>query len=532
MSATTDEAVALSFAKGGDSTTASTLVVATMGMIDRGATLDWLSQYPHEREVLLPPLTAMEVIEMEDFVDSGAFQIRKLHIRLNTNLVSMTIENLLSARKKQVSELIDIVAKDMSIQDEAADMERRAKSLHRVQAKLKRQPSESFNDNQVFLRWTQRKVLDLMPQIGNCIQELHGHSLDVYGLVQTNSGFLSSSWDGTLRMWSITDDARYSSSDNYLINFPSASVSLAAAGADHVVSGHLDGTVSVHDVSRNESNSDASEPIMLSHKGSSVVVSSLAARSGSSVLRTADVIVSVDETATLIPKGNPRAEIWIACGFMDGSISLWQVGVDTQRSNLVQSVRGCAQSGQGQDTSNVGHTSTVRAMVWGKHNANDVLISGSFDHRIIVWRLTSTNELDRLATLGGKHCAHDGAVTALAWVDHPSSASIVSAGEDGVVKLWDLDAPTQAVRNIQLPGKGVCSLACLANLANPDGGNGGWLACGMGDNSIVVCEPDTGKHVVTMRGHSGAVHALLWMETKGWLVSGSADATIRTWRLR
>ena len=125
MSATTDEAVALSFAKGGDSTTASTLVVATMGMIDRGATLDWLSQYPHEREVLLPPLTAMEVIEMEDFVESGAFQIRKLHIRLNTNLVSMTIENLLSARKKQVGELIDIVAKDMSIQDDAADMARR-----------------------------------------------------------------------------------------------------------------------------------------------------------------------------------------------------------------------------------------------------------------------------------------------------------------------------------------------------------------------------------------------------------------------
>ena len=35
-----------------------------------------------------------------------------------------------------------------------------------------------------------------------------------------------------------------------------------------------------------------------------------------------------------------------------------------------------------------------------------------------------------------------------------------------------------------------------------------------------------------MHGHSGAVHALLWLEAKGWLVSGSADATIRTWRVR
>ena len=108
MSTTTDEAVALTFAKEGDARTASTLVVASMGMIDRGATLDWLSQYPHEREILLPPLTAMEVVDIEDFVDSGAFQIRKLHVRLNTNMVSMTIENLLSVRKKQVSELAEI----------------------------------------------------------------------------------------------------------------------------------------------------------------------------------------------------------------------------------------------------------------------------------------------------------------------------------------------------------------------------------------------------------------------------------------
>jgi WD40 repeat protein len=35
-----------------------------------------------------------------------------------------------------------------------------------------------------------------------------------------------------------------------------------------------------------------------------------------------------------------------------------------------------------------------------------------------------------------------------------------------------------------------------------------------------------------MHGHSGAVHALLWLEAKGWLVSGSSDATIRTWRVR
>ncbi len=44
MSTTTDETVALSFAKDGNRETASTLVIAELGMVDRGASLDWLSQ--------------------------------------------------------------------------------------------------------------------------------------------------------------------------------------------------------------------------------------------------------------------------------------------------------------------------------------------------------------------------------------------------------------------------------------------------------------------------------------------------------
>jgi hypothetical protein len=75
----------------------------------------------------------MEVVDIEDFVDSGAFQIRKLHVRLNTNMVSMTIENLLSVRKKQVSELAEIVARDMSNHDMAPILEsgRRISARHR-----------------------------------------------------------------------------------------------------------------------------------------------------------------------------------------------------------------------------------------------------------------------------------------------------------------------------------------------------------------------------------------------------------------
>ena len=39
-----------------------------MGMVNRGAFLGWLSQYKDEREILMPPLTGLEVL---DFVKQG-----------------------------------------------------------------------------------------------------------------------------------------------------------------------------------------------------------------------------------------------------------------------------------------------------------------------------------------------------------------------------------------------------------------------------------------------------------------------------
>ena len=63
-STTTDRSKAVHFATAGGmsdgESTCSTIFEMQMGMVDRGADLSWLSQYPHEREVLLPPLTGIE----------------------------------------------------------------------------------------------------------------------------------------------------------------------------------------------------------------------------------------------------------------------------------------------------------------------------------------------------------------------------------------------------------------------------------------------------------------------------------------
>ena len=57
-STTHDYEIAASYARMG---TARMIFECHMGLADRGAEIGWLSQYPLEKEVCLPPLTALEV---------------------------------------------------------------------------------------------------------------------------------------------------------------------------------------------------------------------------------------------------------------------------------------------------------------------------------------------------------------------------------------------------------------------------------------------------------------------------------------
>ena len=70
MSSTPNEEVAKHYALG---STNSMCFEIQQGMIARGADISWLSQYPHEEEVLWPPFTALEVVS--ERVDGGVLFI-------------------------------------------------------------------------------------------------------------------------------------------------------------------------------------------------------------------------------------------------------------------------------------------------------------------------------------------------------------------------------------------------------------------------------------------------------------------------
>ena len=95
-STTTDREQAVIYASGSQ----STIFEMQMGMIDRGADLSWLSQYPHEQEVLFPPLTGLEALSTE--VEGSTLVVIT---RLSLNMASLTLEQVLSRRRKMLQDM-------------------------------------------------------------------------------------------------------------------------------------------------------------------------------------------------------------------------------------------------------------------------------------------------------------------------------------------------------------------------------------------------------------------------------------------
>ena len=106
-STTEDCAQALHYAQG----TASTLLEMDMGMVDKGADVSWLSQYPHEREVLWPPLMGIECLGTK--VRAGALVVSA---RLSLNQMALTLEQVASKRQKVVCDLCVQLEKELEFE--------------------------------------------------------------------------------------------------------------------------------------------------------------------------------------------------------------------------------------------------------------------------------------------------------------------------------------------------------------------------------------------------------------------------------
>ena len=102
----------------------------------------------------------------------------------------------------------------------------------------------------------------------------------------------------------------------------------------------------------------------------------------------------------------------------------------------------------------------------------------------------------------------------------PSGQFFASAGEDGTLRVWDVEAGkhrlTIAAHNA--PVLSVCW--------SPDGR---WLASASADRTVKVWDADTGELKTELEGHERAVTTVSWHQTKPWLASAGHDKTVRVW---
>ena len=96
--------VALRYAEG-DGDKPGFLFEIQQGMVDRGAELAFLSQYPHEREILFGPLTGIEVLHTR--IDGSVVVIE---CSFSINLTALTLEQVLSKRRKVVEDMCEQLA--------------------------------------------------------------------------------------------------------------------------------------------------------------------------------------------------------------------------------------------------------------------------------------------------------------------------------------------------------------------------------------------------------------------------------------
>ena len=105
MSTTTSRQVAMGYAAGGTSSKFGIVIEVQQGMVNRGADISWLSQYPHEREILFGPLTGIEVLNTH--IDGSVIVIA---CSFSINLTALTLEQVLGKRRKVVEDMCEQLA--------------------------------------------------------------------------------------------------------------------------------------------------------------------------------------------------------------------------------------------------------------------------------------------------------------------------------------------------------------------------------------------------------------------------------------
>jgi WD40 repeat protein len=167
----------------------------------------------------------------------------------------------------------------------------------------------------------------------------------------------------------------------------------------------------------------------------------------------------------------------------------------------------------GRELRRLTHASPVRALAVSANKA--VLAAGSQDGTVKLWDWKQGPLLATLAP-GAGVAASVGAARSIFW--GKSDHELVVGYERGLA-LWDVARPDQRARWFQVEGPSPYAVAFAGDA----------LATSAADGAIAILDPRSGQRRRLLRGHSSQVVALALSADGRRLVSIAADDTVRSW---
>eukprot|EP00961_Rhodomonas_salina_P150518 2027320-Rhodomonas_salina.3 len=110
LSTTSDVEVAVGYATEG---ALPTVFCIQTGAVDKGAVVGFLSQYPDEAEILMPPRSFWEVVGQPSMLPTNRGPVLSIPVKINCNLQCPSLEKLLQSRKTMLTSTLEHVRKEV-----------------------------------------------------------------------------------------------------------------------------------------------------------------------------------------------------------------------------------------------------------------------------------------------------------------------------------------------------------------------------------------------------------------------------------
>ena len=191
---------------------------------------------------------------------------------------------------------------------------------------------------------------------------------------------------------------------------------------------------------------------------------------------------------------SPDGECLVSASF-DMTCLLWNATGDCSNVNVLK-----------------GHKNAVLDVHWSKDNEH--IVTASADKHLAWWDGNTSQRIKRFI-------GHEGIVNAVD-VSHLSTKVVVSASDDGTVKLWD-------VRTKNATATLHCDYPVTSVVFGMEGNH--VYSAGI-DNCITAWDLRSNAKNMMMKGHGDTVTSLCLHPKGTHLLSNSMDGTLKTWDIR